>query len=62
LCRQLHQWGYGLLDCQVGNPHLFSMGAVELSRQAFEKRLSKLVTDNRPVHSWKDRVDFADRW
>jgi len=62
LCRQLHQWDYGLLDCQVGNPHLFSMGAVELSRKAFEKRLSELVSDNRPVDSWTDRVDIADRW
>jgi len=62
LCRHLQQWGFGLLDCQVGNPHLFSMGAVEISREAFEKRLSDLVADDRPAGSWKDRADFADRW
>jgi leucyl/phenylalanyl-tRNA--protein transferase len=62
LCRQLHQWDFGLLDCQVGNPHLFSMGAVEVSREAFEKKLSEGVGASRPAKSWKDQVDIASRW
>jgi leucyl/phenylalanyl-tRNA--protein transferase len=62
LCRQLDRWGFGMLDCQVGNPHLFSMGAVEISRKAFEKRLSELVADDRPSENWRDRADFAERW
>jgi len=39
LCRQLHQWGFTLLDCQVANPHLLSMGAREISREKFERFL-----------------------
>jgi len=39
LCRQLHQWGFTLLDCQISNSHLLSMGAKEISREAFEKYL-----------------------
>jgi leucyl/phenylalanyl-tRNA--protein transferase len=62
LCRQLQAWGYGLLDCQVANPHLFSMGAEELSRETFERKLAALVSDSRPLESWRDRVHFAERW
>lgn len=62
LCRQLEQWGFGLLDCQVGNPHLFSMGAVEISRKVFEKRLAQGVADDRPSKNWKDQAHFEDRW
>ncbi len=43
LCRLLAERGLGLLDCQVGNPHLFSMGAQELDRDAFETLLRTLV-------------------
>lgn len=41
LCRQLADWGFGPLDCQVGNPHLERMGAVEIEREAFEAQLRK---------------------
>ena len=32
LCRQLEAWQFALLDCQVPNPHLQSLGAVTLPR------------------------------
>ena len=35
LCRQLHGWGYPLLDAQVASPHLFTLGAFEMPRDAF---------------------------
>ena len=35
LCDQLRQWDYPLIDCQVSNPHLLSLGAVELPRTEF---------------------------
>jgi leucyl/phenylalanyl-tRNA--protein transferase len=41
LCRQLHQWGFTLLDCQVSNAHLLSMGAREITRQTFERDLKE---------------------
>jgi leucyl/phenylalanyl-tRNA--protein transferase len=62
LCRQLHRLGYGLLDCQVGNPHLFSMGADEISREVFEALLADLVEESRPVGSWRDLLVFENRW
>ena len=35
LARQLAAWGYTLLDGQVGSPHLYRMGAVDLPREDF---------------------------
>ena len=39
LCQQLQAWGYILLDCQISNPHLLSMGAVEIPRETFKQHL-----------------------
>ena len=39
LCQQLHAWGYELLDCQISNPHLISMGAIEISGDTFKQHL-----------------------
>jgi leucyl/phenylalanyl-tRNA--protein transferase len=62
LCRLLDAWDYGLLDCQVGNPHLFRMGAVELSRGTFERRLRSLTDVDREPGSWRNRALFETRW
>lgn len=43
LCRLLQEAGVELLDCQVGNPHLFSMGAEDMDRLEFEQLLQALV-------------------
>lgn len=43
LCAQLRAWGMPLLDCQVGSPHLFRLGAVNLRRDDFLARLRPLV-------------------
>jgi len=40
----LKNWGYPLIDCQVSNPHLSSLGAVEISRESFVLLLDKYVT------------------
>lgn len=39
LCHQLRQWNFEILDCQVKNPHLISMGAIEISREKFQQHL-----------------------
>jgi leucyl/phenylalanyl-tRNA--protein transferase len=62
LCRQLQGRGYGLLDCQVGNPHLYSMGAEELPREAFETLLGDLIEVSQPGGSWQDLFAFDQRW
>lgn len=40
LARYLERKEFVLLDCQVPNPHLFSMGACQISRADFLERLS----------------------
>jgi leucyl/phenylalanyl-tRNA--protein transferase len=58
LCRQLQQWGFTLLDCQVTNPHLVSMGAVEISRYEFDQHLK---TTTGPDH-WSRNFHYPERW
>ena len=41
LCKQLHRWHYQLIDCQMENPHLMSMGAYNISRPDFQNKLTK---------------------
>lgn len=43
LARQLQQWGFGLIDCQMETPHLVSLGARTMPRAAFTARLAELV-------------------
>lgn len=47
LVRQLRTWDFQLIDCQVANDHLFSLGAVEIPREEFQEMLVKFV--NEPV-------------
>jgi leucyl/phenylalanyl-tRNA--protein transferase len=58
LCRQLHDWNFSLLDCQISNPHLESMGAVEIERDEFNTHLES--TDG-PDH-WRDEFRSDSRW
>ncbi|WP_226661357.1 leucyl/phenylalanyl-tRNA--protein transferase [Microbulbifer aggregans] len=43
LIAQLRQWDCQLIDCQVSNPHLASLGAQEISRSRFEAKLQNEV-------------------
>lgn len=62
LCRILCDWGYGLLDCQVGNPHLFRMGAEELSRKGFGILLRQNLASEPSENAWLAPVHFEQRW
>ena len=55
LCRQLQKWKYGPIDCQVGNPHLFRMGAVEIRRREFESTLASYVEQSWDNDHWRSR-------
>ena len=48
LCRLLDRSGYALLDCQVENEHLLSMGAKPVAREAFLDDLAEALA--RPGH------------
>jgi leucyl/phenylalanyl-tRNA--protein transferase len=52
LCRLLHGWGFPLLDAQVTNDHLLSMGAVEIARRPFVAQARKLAAMPGMVGSW----------
>ncbi len=51
LDRFLLEAGYGLLDCQIYNDHLGSLGAINIPRQEYLRLLSALV-DEPPILPW----------
>lgn len=56
LVRSLAGWGYVLIDCQVYTPHLASLGAVEIPRAEFQRRLAEAVDQPVAVHAWDARL------
>lgn len=53
-CALLAERGYPLLDAQVTNPHLVSMGAVEIPREGFLARIEALTSIDVPSGHWRD--------
>ncbi|WP_165854979.1 leucyl/phenylalanyl-tRNA--protein transferase [Marinobacter sp. JSM 1782161] len=49
VARQLQAWGYALMDCQVENSHLISLGARCIPRKSFLTILEKNI-DKSPGH------------
>ena len=45
LINHLKEWGYVFVDCQVPTEHLKSLGAKEIKRDEFLKRLKKSSID-----------------
>lgn len=41
LVRQLNQWGFSLIDCQIHSTHLESLGAESISRERFVQLLDQ---------------------
>lgn len=62
LCRQLQAWQFALLDCQVPNPHLHSLGAVTIPRREFERRLQYWVAQSCEPGPWTERFTVSARW
>ncbi len=52
LVERLKGWGYPLIDCQVTNPHLLSLGAENMRRKEFLERLRKLLVEPGNDKSW----------
>lgn len=44
LVRQLLEWDIQVIDCQVASSHLFSLGAEEIPREAFQHLLHQFVS------------------
>lgn len=52
LARALARWGFDLIDCQVTTQHLVSMGAVEISREAFLEQLEDCLQRDTRRGTW----------
>ena len=59
LCKQSKRWGFPLIDCQVENEHLFSLGAELISRKKFIATLTSHLTREKSV-VWTFDDDIID--
>ncbi len=55
LARRLHQWGWPLIDAQVENSHLLSLGAFHLPRVLFLQQVEALVRAPEVPGNWSTR-------
>lgn len=56
LAHYLQENGFLLLDSQVGNPHLYRMGAVDIPRNEFLELLSAHIDWQQPKDMWVPRT------
>ncbi len=58
LCEQLGRWEYALIDCQIENPHLLSLGARPVARSAFAQQLRAGLSKPAQHSEWKFDPDL----
>lgn len=58
LARQLGDWGFPLIDCQVSSPHLITLGAVTLPREQF-RLASKAAQQLLPPARWRFHAEHS---
>jgi leucyl/phenylalanyl-tRNA--protein transferase len=52
LVRHLDRSGFGMMDCQMKTQHLTTLGAREIPRQEFSRRLAELVNSPQAPGKW----------
>ena len=57
LVETLRARGYPLIDCQMRTPLLASLGAREIPRRAFLRRVAALVNYAEPAGNWRSEED-----
>ena len=57
LCRQLHAWGFELVDCQIASSHLKTLGATEIPRERFLTRLRSAAQLAGRAGRWRYEID-----
>ncbi|MGI9319460.1 MAG: leucyl/phenylalanyl-tRNA--protein transferase, partial [bacterium] len=57
LIEKLVAWKFTLIDCQVSSPHILSLGAVEIPRTVFMKRLECGLCENDATSNWPVNQD-----
>lgn len=55
LARRLHEWGWPLIDAQVENPHLVSLGAESWPRTRFLRQIETLAGQSEKNGPWTAR-------
>jgi len=58
LARQLGDWGFPLIDCQVSSPHLMTLGAISMPRAAFRLASQAAQQLESPSH-WRFHAAYA---
>lgn len=53
LARQLAAWEFHFIDCQLPTPHLASLGAVEMSRRDYLRRLKVALAAPDRIGRWR---------
>jgi len=49
----LAERGFGMIDCQMHTAHLESLGACEIPRADFARRVAELVDYGEPLGRWQ---------
>jgi leucyl/phenylalanyl-tRNA---protein transferase len=62
LCRILSQSGFELIDCQIYNAHLGSLGALNISRDSFLEILRNKLTFDSIIGSWQNSTGNFNRY
>lgn len=59
LAKQLVRWNFGMIDCQMNTRHLASLGAREIPRSEFVRRLQELIHYPDIPSPWKFEHDLV---
>ncbi len=59
LCRELQARGFYMIDCQVSSEHLYSLGASDMPRSHFLKRLGEHAQPPDPMGPWSTADSLA---
>lgn len=60
LAAQLRRWNFGMIDCQMNTSHLASLGAREIPRAEFVRRLRELIHYPDVASPWRfDEDEFT---
>lgn len=57
LSRQLDAWAYEMIDCQISSAHLESLGATEIPRAEFLRRLALSREDPQRPSIWRFEIE-----
>jgi leucyl/phenylalanyl-tRNA--protein transferase len=57
----LQQWGFTVIDCQILNAHLLSMGAEQIPRSEYLSLLNNHINLSLPCWQADNTVDLS-RW